>query len=515
MHIHFLYGAGFITENFAIIDEISKRYGKKAKFSATVAARYSLFETLNSKAGTSQEFYKVNWLSTLEKHWLETPLDRKKLKKYEEMLGTDVLRRIIAADRELGYGLVTCGTVEHTQIIERTHKNDEARWAYLVGLLDYIFDFYKKEKPDLVFLYCIAGAVSLAMAEVAEYLNVPYAQVIFARVNDYQILDDDPLGRLKQVKALYEKALKKPALIKDKQEEADAFFDTFLNRPEMPVDTRFWIKKIMREYSVQGMLKNLIVDTGRCVFIYLSLIKKVKDFYRQPSPFDMLKNNLKKFFQIHYMLRFQKRQTVDEIVGDNKFLYFPLHVDPEMSTMVLADKLTEQVAVIERISRSMPAGYKLIVKEHIPCIGKRPKGIYKRIKRLPDVHLISPFNDNFEILKKTALTVTITGSACWESIMLGKPPVILGNVHFTNLGEGFVHCANLNNLETAIQEAFETKPASKEKIKTYIASLMHSGFELSMIDIWFGGKHDDTNLQKAASTMVDQMETIIKRRRAA
>ncbi len=511
MHIHFFLGPSFFEESMSIVDEAVKRYGKKSKFSATVAARRHYMNVLDKKKGTDQEFYKYNWLSSLEKQWLETPLDRDKLKKYEDMLGTDTLRRIIAADREVGYGLVTCGTVEHTKLIELTHKNDDMRWAYIVGLLDYIFDFYNTEKPDIVFLYCIAGAVALAMAEVAEHLNIPYAQVIFARTNDYQILDDDPLGRLKQVKKLYENALENPVLVQDKKEEAAAFFNNFVNQPEMPIDTRYWIKKIMREYSTIGTVKNFTKDFIRWIAISLNIID-AKGYYRQPSCLDMLKDNLKKFFQIHYWLLCTKKTAVDEIVGDSPFLYFPLHVDPEMSTMVLADKLTDQVAVIERISRSMPAGYKLIVKEHIPCIGKRPKGFYDRIRRLPDVHLISPFNNNFELLNKTALTVTITGSACWESIMLGRTPLILGTVHFTNVGEGFVSCDNLNDLEVAIKRSLIEPPANKEKVKTYIASLMQSGFILSMIDIWFGGEYNPKTLEVAANKMLDQMEKIIQRR---
>lgn len=510
MHIHFFLGLAFFEENLAIVDEVKRRYGDKAKFSALVSARSHVVKMLDKRKGTSQEFYRYDWLSGLEKQWLETPLDRKKLAKYEEMLGTDTIRRIVTSDRELGRGLVSGGIVEHTKLIELTNYNDEVRWAYVVGLLDYCFEFYETEKPDMVFMYCIAGAVAFTMAKVAEYLNIPYSQPVFARVGDYQIVEMSTDWMLRDVKSLYEKALDNPSLIEGSRQEAETFLNEFLSKPETPVDTNYWIKKIMKDYSVLGMFKTLAMDVARWILIKFGL-QGTKGVFRQRSGYSILASNIKKFILMHYMLFFKKKHSVDEIVGDAPFLYFPLHVEPEMTTMVFADKITNQIAIIERISKSMPAGYKLIVKEHIPCIGKRPNGFYRAIERMPDVHLISPFSNGFELLKKCALTVTITGTACWESIMMGKPPLILGKVHFTNVGEGYVYCDNLNNLEASIKETLNTKPASQEKIITYIASLIHSGFELSMINIWFDGEHDQSKLQLASSNIVDTMERIIEK----
>lgn len=511
MHVHYFLGLAFLEENLTILDEIKSRY-PHAKFSALVSARSHVMDMLDAKKGTSQEFYRYDWLSALEKKWVETPLDRKKLAKYEEMLGTDTLRRIITADRDIGVGLVTGGTVENTKLKDLTRNNDEARWAYVVGLLDYTFKFYEEEKPDMVFMYCIAGAVSLAMAEVADYMGIQFSQPVFGRIDDYQLLDNDKYCMIPHIKKAYEQALEKPSLVADTMPLAKENLKKFIEKPERPADTKAWLIKIMNEYSPLGMVKIVAIDLARMVAIWLGL-KGTKGVYRQRSGYSILKDNIKKFFSIHYMLRFQKRKTVDNTIGDAKFLYFPLHVDPEMSTMVLADKLTDQVAVIERISKSMPAGYKLLVKEHIPCIGMRPKGFYDRINSLPDVHLLSPFNDNFELLKKSILTVTMTGSAAWEAMKMGKTPLVLGNLHFLNIGEGIVGCDNLNNLESSIKEAIHTKPARKIAVETYIATIMKEGFIMSTASIWFDDEHDKTSLKNAVKTIVDNMEDMVNGKR--
>lgn len=509
MHIHFFLGIAFLEENLAIVDEIKKRYGDKAKFSALVAARSNLVDTLEKKKDTPQEFYCYDWLSSLEQKWLDTPLDREKLAKYEEMLGTDTLRRIITADRDIGVGLVTCGIVENTKLKDLTRDNDDARWAYVVGLLDYCFDFYETEKPDMIFLYCIAGAVTLAMAEVADYMGIQFSQPVFGRIDDYQLLDNDKYCMLPHIKTKYEEALKDPSLVKDTLPLAKQHLKNFIERPERPADTKAWLVKIMKEYSPLGMVKILLVDLARWFCIMLGL-KGTKGVLRQRHGLSILWGNLRKFFLIHYMLRFQKRKTVENTVGDKPFLYFPLHVDPEMSTMVLADKLTDQIAVIERISKSMPAGTKLLVKEHIPCIGMRPKGFYDRIKNLPDVHLVSPFNDNFELIKNSDLVVTMTGSAAWEAIRLKKPVLILGKLHFINIAEGFVATESLDNLDKSIKRALNVEPASEKAVETYMATIMKEGFIMSTAGIWFDDVHDKNALKNAVEIIVNNMESMIK-----
>lgn len=509
MHIHFFLGLAFLEENLTIVDEVKKRYGDKAKFSALVAARSHVMDMLDKKKGTPQEFYRYDWLSALEQKWLDTPLDREKLAKYEEMLGTDTLRRIITADRDIGVGLVTCGIVESTKLKDLTKNNDEARWSYVVGLLDYCFDFYENEKPDMVFMYCIAGAVALAMAEVADYMGVQFSQPVFGRIDDYQLLDNDKYCMVPHIKKQYEAALQDPSLIKDTLPLAKQHLKKFTYQPERPADTKAWLIKIMKEYSPIGMVKILLVDLARWFCIMFGL-KGTKGVLRQRKGFSILWGNLRKFFLIHYMLHFEKRKTVENTVGETPFLYFPLHVDPEMSTMVLADKLTDQVSVIERISKSMPAGTKLLVKEHIPCIGMRPRGFYNRIKSLPDVHLVSPFNDNFELIKKSDLVVTMTGSAAWEAIRLKKPALILGKLHFINIGEGFVATESLDKLDQSIKKALTEKPASQKAVETYMATIIKEGFIMSTAGIWFDDAHDQTALKKAAEIIVNDMESMVK-----
>jgi len=173
MNIFFFLGQTFFEQSIGICREIKSQY-PDSEFGAIVAARSNLMDEIDIL--DDPKFTRYDWLSGLEEKWLTTPLDKDRLKYYEVKLGTDILRRIIIADRELGVGLVSCGIVERTDLIRRTINNDDARWSYVVGLLDYYFDVFEKERPDATFAYCVAGAVALALEIVSKHLRISLLQ---------------------------------------------------------------------------------------------------------------------------------------------------------------------------------------------------------------------------------------------------------------------------------------------------------------------------------------------------
>ena len=511
IHACFFLAGPIVKENFLLAAEIRRRQ-PGAHLSAFICGRKHLLQAVQKLDGTPNAFNRYDWLNDMITKWLNTPLDRTKLARYEEIFGADMMRRLITADRELGVGLVTGGIVERTRLIDRTQNDDDVRWRYVVGILDYLFELMNDAKPDVIFIYAIAGIDAMALSIVAKHFGIPAVQMIFTRVDDWQLLDDDTMGMLSEVKEIYGKALKNPSLVADRQAIADKYFDSFVNKPVNPIDTIVWVENLLNEHSFLGILKTLAMDAARWVAIALGL-KGSRGNWRQRYGSFMFWISLRRFVAMQYFLRI-KRVMLESVVGDAPFIYYPLHVDPEMTTMILGDKFTNQLANIEAIAKQMPAGYKLIVKEHIPMIGKRPIGYYKAIESLPDVHMVSPFENSFKLINKAALTVTVTGTAAWENMMLGRVPVIMGQVHFLNMGEGFVHAPDPTNLHEKIKEALATKPITPEKMKLYIASMLKDAFEFSMSYIWFNGKIDETALQKALSEMVDRFEACaIKKRK--
>ncbi|MFH0826057.1 MAG: hypothetical protein V2B18_25165, partial [Pseudomonadota bacterium] len=104
---------------------------------------------------------------------------------------------------------------------------------------------------------------------------------------------------------------------------------------------------------------------------------------------------------------------------------------------------------------------------------------YRRLKRLPNVVAVSPKESSLSLIQRAALTCVITGTAALEAVLLGKPAIVMGAVPFTVLGEGIMHCPNLQELPDAVAAALKMPPADDERLALYIASILATSFELA------------------------------------
>ncbi len=153
--------------------------------------------------------------------------------------------------------------------------------------------------------------------------------------------------------------------------------------------------------------------------------------------------------------------------------------------MIRAPLLTNQVAVIEALSKSLPLGMELVVKEHPTMLGRRPPGFYTVLKNIPKVILASPFENTFSLIREAALTCAITSTALWEAMMLQKPSLVLGEMFpYLTLGQGAEHCPEISRLPLAISSALERAPASDKLLELFIASILYHSFDFPAGLLW-------------------------------
>lgn len=135
-----------------------------------------------------------------------------------------------------------------------------------------------------------------------------------------------------------------------------------------------------------------------------------------------------------YLARFENK-TVDL---NQKYIYVPLHNQPEMSTSALGGRFRDQALVIEELARDLPQGWKIFVKEN-PRQGAYARGpmFFHRLNRIPNVEIM-PSNANTHALSRHAQFVaSVTGTVGWEAIRQGTPAMIFGAAWYGSL-EGVV-----------------------------------------------------------------------------
>jgi hypothetical protein len=118
---------------------------------------------------------------------------------------------------------------------------------------------------------------------------------------------------------------------------------------------------------------------------------------------------------------------VKDISGlPKRFIYYPLHFTPEASINTPAPFYVDQLRAIDALRQAMPNGCILVVKEHPACLPIRRPSFLRKLRRLPGVRVANVAISSLELVKRAALTATVTGTAALEAFLLGRPAILLG-----------------------------------------------------------------------------------------
>jgi hypothetical protein len=115
-----------------------------------------------------------------------------------------------------------------------------------------------------------------------------------------------------------------------------------------------------------------------------------------------------------------------------RFIYYPLQYFPEVTIQAYGRGYEDQVHLITRLAASIPTDTRIYVKEHTSMVGRRPFEVYRRLKKLFNVELVSPLISTFDLIKRAAATATITSTAGWEAYNLGLPAICFGHAFYAD-----------------------------------------------------------------------------------
>lgn len=143
---------------------------------------------------------------------------------------------------------------------------------------------------------------------------------------------------------------------------------------------------------------------------------------------------------------------------NHPYVYYPLHMEPDVSTLRIADFYEDQISVIKNIAQSLPIGMILLVKEHpsMRLVGWRNTNFYKQILKLPNVQLIHPSISSENLIKNSALIITIAGTTALEAAFYKKSVIVFSDINCSTLSSVF-KINNLADLPIIIKNALDSK----------------------------------------------------------
>ena len=123
-------------------------------------------------------------------------------------------------------------------------------------------------------------------------------------------------------------------------------------------------------------------------------------------------------------------------LGDlDRFVYYPLHVPGDMALTLRSPGCLDQLSLIEVISRQLPRGVKLAIKEHPAMIGALgATAILGVLKRNRNIALIDPAQNNYDVMSGCRAVVSVNSKSGAEALMLDKPVFVLGDAFYRGQG---------------------------------------------------------------------------------
>jgi hypothetical protein len=186
-------------------------------------------------------------------------------------------------------------------------------------------------------------------------------------------------------------------------------------------------------------------------------------------------------------LKYIYANPFEESIPDQRFIYVPLHTLPESSTLTLSTEYYES-DLIRFISKELPAGFELAVKENPNMVGLRPFNYYDELTELPNVCLLDPTIQSKELIQQSEGVAGVSGTALLEAAVLGKPTHAFGHPEFEAVVDYHGHAEFNSFVRACTTEEGQKDP---NRVVKYLQFVIDNGREMSLEPINTDGKSDD------------------------
>lgn len=380
----------------------------------------------------------------------------KEAREHEEDLGITI-NELAVSDRHLGRGFAL-GGFRHP----RSRMSENTSYVQMVNAFNAVIRFWRQElaekRPTLILnapkVLCVLARK--AGVPVRTLANARYQNLHYWAENEFLERSDFP-----------SKEITAPTAETPRIDSPYAGYTTY----RRATDQRTRLHNVMKESFMMVV---------RQVYWILRGYEKAKGYY--------LRENIRFLWRRRAAYRQMTRSdlpTLDGLRG-TKFVFFPLATEPEVSLQRLSPECFSQLACIAAICRDLPAGYRLVVKEHHTSIGRRPGDFYAQISEFKNATFMHMDEPGFNVVQEAAAVATITGTVGFEAAMQGIPAILFGRHNpydqLPHVHTVIDHGALKPVLHQALRER-NTREAT-EAGRTYLAALADASFDLEDFNPW-------------------------------
>jgi len=410
------------------------------------------------------EYESLHCVPQVHRELSERPLDSERLAKLEGKYGDSTLWRFALADRDYV-------KYEH----ERVQKLIQ-QW------FDFYLDVFSEVQPDVYLAYGVAASYTYIPYHLTREFGGTAISWKTLRVGDrYGLMVDDPMDSFPRVHSLFrrfERGDEATESYPDARAEAERFLAEFREEGKRPgyfsTDERGRRPLALAREAATKPARLLRYAVRYHIDTDLLGPNYIHGDFRKDPPSQRVKDHLQSAYR---RFRVDHADPFEPPREDEPFVFFPLHLQPEASTMLLAPMYLNQPSVVRTVARSLPIGHKLYVKEHPSMIGRRPLSYYDRFEDLTNVRLIHPRVDSHDLIRDCDLVTTITGTAGLEALFLRTPALTFGGAHYNEMDMVF-QSDNPDRLASQIHDAIHEYEHDEQELRQYLTAVFEKGFRI-------------------------------------
>ncbi len=351
--------------------------------------------------------------------------------------------------------------------------------------------------PDMLCDLDNAELQRTILTEVCYKEKIPYMTIEYSKYGYYKFPSFQNTYLIDPyIRNMYKKML---MLSDEELSESIEYIKNF--REESSIMNKEYVGTVTSQYEKDSLIWVLRVMHGKWVYFWDMDITKRNLKLKRTCPILYAPSVPYFFYYLKYELvkrrLFEKNKYFEPPVPGEDYVFMPLHLIPESTVFIKGSFYVDEVNLIEQVSKSLPIGWKLYVKEHQAMLGERSLDFYKRVKELHNVRLVQVnyYRDPKPWIVNAKGVVTIVGTTAYEAALLGKKAVVFADPAFSMI-DGIIRVKSFEELPAAIASFGETD--NLHSAAAYIEMVKRVSTEVKIFELMdeaellFAGKKEMT-----------------------
>jgi len=374
---------------------------------------------------------------------------------FEELTGATI-NHLAVANRHLGRGYALGGFYH-----PRSRQSENTSYIQMLHAYNETLAFWEREYKDKAITLVLNGGKEAAV--MARAHGLPFRGLAGSRYKNYHYWAWNEYQENPRIEALFRGDGDLPP--------------AELEAPYLAHRTNRQLA--MKSFGAVATARRLGYRALRHAYWHLRGYEAARNYYLR----DILGMNWRRWSDYRRLSRLATT-TLKDLEGQ-RFVFFPLHVEPEAALQVISPEHFYQLSAIAALSRDLPAGTKLAVKEHFAAIGRRPADFYDQIAEFKNVVLLDTWELGFDVVRQADAVATICGSAGFEGAIMGKPVVTFGRHNTYNFLPHVSVVADETNLKRHLRDALSAKhdgALAREFGVRFLGAVVAASFDMKQYD---------------------------------